>query len=184
MAHMVCPWWLGRLLASPLRKLFQDPKEILTPYVRKEMTVLDVGCGMGFYSLPMAEMVENGGKVVCVDLQEKMISGLIKRASRAGLTERIDARVCAKDHLPLDDLTGKIDFALAFALLHEVPDKDRLLSEIFAAMKKGALLLIAEPSGHVKQREFEEIVQITKSAGFEIIDHPEIRRSRAVLLRR
>ena len=127
MSHGVCPWWLGYLLASPLRRLLQDPVEIVKPYAEEGMTVLDVGCGMGFFSLPLANLVGEKGRVVCIDLQEKMIKGLLTRAKKAGLTDRIDARVCSQSSLGVSDLAGKIDFALAFALVHEVPDKDMFI---------------------------------------------------------
>ena len=99
MSHRVCPWWLGYLLASPLRRLLQDPEEIVSPHVREGMTVLDIGCGMGFFSLPLAELVGETGKVVCIDLQGKMIEGLIKRAVKANLEKRIDARICRQNSL-------------------------------------------------------------------------------------
>ena len=83
MSKRVCPWWLGYLLASPLRRLLQDPDEIVRPYVAEGMIVLDVGSGMGFFSLPLAEMVGEIGKVVAIDLQEEMIKGLVQRAKKA-----------------------------------------------------------------------------------------------------
>lgn len=183
MSHGVCPWWLGYLLASPLRRLLQDPGEILKPYVEEGMTVLDVGCGMGFFSLPLAKLAGEKGRVVCIDLQEKMIKGLLGRAKKAGLTDRIDARVCSQSSLGVSDLAGKIDFALAFALVHEVPDKDTLFSEIHRAMKPAGNFLLAEPSGHVSKSEFESTVSLAQRCGFELINDPEIRRSHAVLLK-
>ena len=184
MSHRVCPWWLGYLLASPLRRLLQDPEAILRPYVREGMGVLDVGCGMGFFSLPLAKLVGATGRVVCVDLQEKMIEGLVRRAEKAGLSGRIDARISDKRSLELSDSTGKIDFVLLFALVHEVPDKERLFSEVYAAMKQTGKLLLAEPTGHVSKTDFEKTVSIAQSAGFEILRDLEIRRSRAVLLQK
>ncbi len=182
MGHRVCPWWLGPLLASPLRRFLQDPELIVGPYVREGMNVLDVGCGMGFFSLPMARMTGETGKVVCVDLQEKMIRGLIKRAKKAGLSGRIDARTAGENSLNLGDVSGRIDFVLLFALVHEVPDKERLFSEVHAAMKQTGKLLLAEPSGHVSKPEFEKTVSIARRAGFEVLKDLEISRSRAVLL--
>ncbi|MDA8240317.1 MAG: methyltransferase domain-containing protein [Nitrospiraceae bacterium] len=183
MSNRVCPWWLGYLLASPVRRLLQDPEEIVGPYVREGVSVLDVGCGMGFFSVPLAKLVGGKGKVVCVDLQEKMIRGLKGRAEKAGVSERIYARVCSQDSLGLSDIAGRIDFAMIFALAHEVPDKKRLFSEILAAMKKTGKLLLAEPRGHVSEADFEKTVSIAQSAGFEVLQDLEIRRSRAVLLR-
>jgi hypothetical protein len=68
MPAKVCPAWLGHFLANPIRKLINPPQTILTPYVRERMTVLDVGCGMGFFNIPLAQMVGTNGKVICVDL--------------------------------------------------------------------------------------------------------------------
>lgn len=183
MSHGVCPWWLGYLLASPLRRLLQDPVEIVRPYAEEGMSVLDVGCGMGFFSLPLAKLVGDKGRVVCIDLQEKMIKGLIARAKKAGLIARIDARVSSQSSLGMSDLAGKIDFALAFALVHEAPDKDMLFSEIHCAMKQGGKLLLAEPRGHVSKQDFERSVSHAKSMGFEVVSDLKIRRSHAVLLR-
>ena len=182
MHNRVCPWWLGYFLASPLRRMLHDPEKILRPYIKEGMNVLDIGCGMGFFSLPTARMVGETGKVVCVDLQEKMIRGLLRRCNKARLAERIDARICRPDTLGLDDITGKIDFALAFALIHEVPDRERLLSEIFSAMKQNGRLLIAEPKGHESRKGFDQTISAAKNAGFRVINDVSIRRSYAVLL--
>ena len=92
MAERVCPWWLGYLLASPIRKILQNPGTILAPYVTPGMCVMDIGCAMGFFSLPLACMVGPRGKVICVDLQEKMIEELETRARKTGLIERIRGR--------------------------------------------------------------------------------------------
>jgi len=182
--HRICPWWLGYFLAGPVRRLFLDPEAMLMPHVTEGMLVLDVGCGMGFFSLPLAKLVGRSGHVICIDLQSKMIGGLMKRAGKSGLSDRIDARVSTQDHLPLDGETGKIDFALAFAVVHEVPDKDRLFAEICNALKRGARLLLAEPGGHVREKEFEETIRIAVNAGFETVDRPTIRGSRTVVLRK
>jgi ubiquinone/menaquinone biosynthesis C-methylase UbiE len=153
----------------------------MRPYVREGMTVLDVGCGMGFFSLPLAKLTGATGKVVCVDLQEKMIKGLLRRAEKAGLSERMDARI-SQNSLNLNDMAGKIDFALLFALVHEVPDKERLFSEVYTTMKRTGILLLAEPTGHVSKSDFEKTVSIAHSTGFEVLQQLEIRRSHAVLL--
>jgi ubiquinone/menaquinone biosynthesis C-methylase UbiE len=181
LSHRVCPWWLGYVLASPLRRLLQDPETIMRAYVKEGMSGLDVGCGMGFFSLPLAELVGATGKVVCVDLQEKMIRGLLRRAEKAGLSGRIDARVADQNSLKLEDLAGEIDFALLFALAHEVPDKERLFSEVYAVMKRTGNLLLAEPAGHVSKKDFEKTVSLAKGVGFELLQQPQIRRSHAVL---
>jgi ubiquinone/menaquinone biosynthesis C-methylase UbiE len=180
----VCPWWLGYVLVNPLRRFFHDPEKILHSYIGEGMTVLDIGCGMGFFSLPMARMVGSAGRVVCIDLQRKMIRGLVRRAEKADLLERIDPRICSVDHLSIEDRNGTVDFALVFASVHEVPNTERLLAEIYAALKQGGQILISEPKGHVTQEEFNRTTDRAQKAGFVIAGHPEIRRSHAVLLRK
>jgi ubiquinone/menaquinone biosynthesis C-methylase UbiE len=178
----VCPVWVGYILASPVRKWFQNPKKLLSPYIEEGMTALDAGCAMGFFSLPMARMVGPNGKVICVDLQEEMIAALEKRARKAGLAERIETRLCDQNSLGLNDLKEVIDFALASAVVHEVPDASEFFSEISAAMKPGGRLLVAEPNGHVEEEDFEVTISAAEQHDFRAIDRPQARRSRVVLL--
>lgn len=184
MAERVCPWWVGYLLASPIRRLLQKPEEILGPYVRDGMTVLDVGCAMGFFTLPMADMVGSKGRVVAVDLQERMIRTLEKRARKAGVLSRIDTRVCSATGLGLEDLKGKVDFAVAFAMVHETPEPRVLFTQIHEALAPGGRLLVAEPSGHVAADAFEATVSLATECGLVEVDRPQIRRSMSVLLER
>ena len=53
MSHRVCPWWMGYLLMCPLRRLGQNPDRMLAPFVATGMTVMEVGPGMGFFTLPL-----------------------------------------------------------------------------------------------------------------------------------
>ena len=94
--HRVCPWWLGHLLASPLRGLFENPKEIVGRHVGEGMTVLEPGPGMGFFTLPLARLVGPTGRVVAVEVQPRMLAGLKKRLAKAGLLERVDARLVSQ----------------------------------------------------------------------------------------
>ena len=182
MAEHVCPVWIGYLLASPVRKLSQNPKKILAPYVEEGMKVLDIGCAMGFFSLPLAQLVGLSGKAICVDVQEKMTESLEKRARKAGLTDRIETRICRDSSLGLGDLKEEIDFALAFAVVHEVPDVGAFFSQICETLKPAGSLLVAEPKGRVSEKDFELTVSVAEQNGFEIIDHPPMGRSRVVLL--
>jgi len=183
MAEHVCPVWIGYLLASPVRKIvWENPNKILKPYVNEAMTVADIGCAMGFFSLPLARMVGTNGKVICVDVQEKMIRPLEKRARKAGLSGRIHTIICNEDSLGLDDFKGKIDFALAIGVVHAVPDSARFFSEVCEAMKPAGKLLVASPRLFVSETDFERTVSIAKSNGFEVTDRPQIKRARTVLL--
>jgi ubiquinone/menaquinone biosynthesis C-methylase UbiE len=184
MSERVCPWWLGYLLASPLRRLLQDPGKILAPYVHEGMTVLEPGPGMGFFTIELARRVGSSGRVIAVDVQPKMIEGLKRRVAKAGVAERVDARVVKPDSLGLDDVAGKVDFTLAFAMVHEMPGSARFFAEAARASKPGATLLLVEPSGHVKTAKFEAELKEALQVGFTVTERPIIRRSHAALLRK
>lgn len=182
--HHICPWWIGYLLASPVRKLFHKPEAIVGSHVEAGMTVVDLGSAMGFFSVPMARRVGPNGRVICLDVQERMFRTLKKRAARAGVSGRIELRLCQGDDLRLDDLAGSVDFALAFAVLHEIPDQAAALGQLHAALAPGRCLLLAEPAGHVTAGAFEASVELARGAGFSAVDRPAIKRSHAALLRR
>ncbi len=182
MVRRVCPWWLGYLLASPLRRLLQDPGAILSPFVFEAMTVLEPGPGMGFFTLELARRVGPKGRVVAVDVQAKMLEVLISRARRAGLADRIIVRQNKGDHLDVEDYAGKVDFALAFAVVHEVAKPDVLFADIHDALKPGGTLLVAEPIGHVKPAEFKTTLRRAEQSGLVLTSQPMIRRSLAAVL--
>lgn len=182
MAQRVCPWWMGFALLLPLRRLVNNPEKILRPYIKEGMRVLEIGPGMGFFSLPLAKMVGLTGKVFCVDLQERMLNNLKRRAQNTNLSAIIEARLCSKYSLGIDDLEGQIDFVLAFAVMHEVPEIEEMLGQINMAMAQGARFLIAEPTIHVKKKDFQEMVSIALKNGFIIKEEPRIKGASSVLL--
>src|SRR5208337_1170594 len=156
MAHQqadhVCPPWIGYfLLANPLRRVLYTAKSLLSPFVTEGMTVLEPGPGMGFFTLSAARLVGPRGRVIAVDIQSKMLEVLRRRAEGAGLLERLDTRLIKDDDLGIEDLEGKVDFVLAFAMVHEVPDAQKFFSGVYDALKHGGRMLFAEPSGHVAE---------------------------------
>lgn len=180
MARYVCPWWaVPFTIDPPFRRLLHDPKKIVGPHVWPGMTVLEVGCGVGYFSIPMAQIVGDSGKVVAIDLQQQMLDMLGRRAEKAGIASRIELHKCDKDRLGVDT---EADFALVFAMLHEVPDQARLLGEIYNCLKPGGKLLLAEPPIHVSVKTFNSEVAVAEKAGFQVVDRPRLRWSKAALL--
>lgn len=180
----VCPWWIGYFLLIPWRRFIHDSKLILSPYVREGMTVLEIGPGMGYFSLTLAQLVGPHGRVICVDVQEKMLEKLKKRAQKAGMLDRITAVRASEQSLLIQEFEGKVDFALAFAVAHEVPDQPKLFEEIHRAIQPGALLLLSEPKGHVTTEAFETTLAIAHGAGFKVESKVQIKQSHSVLLRK
>lgn len=168
MADRVCPPWVGYLLLNPLRKLLENPDKLLGQFVRQGMTVLEPGCGMGYFTLPLARMVGAGGRVVAVEIQPKMLSVLSRRAQKAGLSERIELREGKTDSLCVEDLSAQVDFATALHMVHEVPDQVSFFTEVWNALKSGGKLFVVEPKHHVTQEEIEQSVAVAEKTGFEL----------------
>jgi 2-polyprenyl-3-methyl-5-hydroxy-6-metoxy-1,4-benzoquinol methylase len=163
----VCPAWLGYALLLPIRKLQHNPQKILAPYVKPGMTVMDYGCAMGYFSIPMAQMVGKTGRVYCVDIQHKMLETLIKRAKSAGVGHILKSRLFGTTYNP-NEFQNKLDFALIFAVVHEVTDPQQLFNDLYKMLKSGGCVLFAEPKGHVKDDQFEESLQMAEASGFYV----------------
>ncbi len=184
MAEHICPWWLGRLLANPVRRLWQDPAKILTPYVSEGMTVLEPGPGMGFFTLELARRVGASGRVIAVDTQPQMLKGLRRRTAKAGVAERIDARLVQPESMGLADVAGQVDFTLLFAMVHETGSPRSFFAEVAQAMKPGGRVLFVEPRGHVDTAKFESEIALATDAGLTVTDRPPIRLSHSAVLTR
>jgi ubiquinone/menaquinone biosynthesis C-methylase UbiE len=154
-------------LLSPLRRLFENPDRILGPFVREGMTVLEPGCGMGFFTLPLARLVGPRGRVVAVDIQPKMLSVLKRRAEKSRLLDRIELRLVESSKPGLVDLAGKVDLVAALHMVHEIPDQAAFFSESREVLKPGGRLLIIEPRGHVSTAQFDRTVSLAEKAGFK-----------------
>jgi ubiquinone/menaquinone biosynthesis C-methylase UbiE len=179
----VCPWWLGYFLINPIRKYGQHPVKILSPYVKPGMEVIDYGSAMGYFSIPMAKMAGSTGKVHCIDIQQRMLDKLQKRANNANVQHSIETKLLGANDT-LAEFRNRIDFALLFAVVHEVPDKKNLFTELNTALKAGGKILFAEPSGHITHAGFEAEVAIAESAGFNRSETLSIFRSHAVVLQK
>lgn len=181
MAFKIFSMWIDYIFYKLLRRFHQNPRRILGNYVKPGMTVLDVGCGAGFFSLGMAKMVGPDGKVVSVDLQAEMIESLRQQAAAAGLSERIDARICSDRSLEIDDFTGQIDFALAFYVVHHAADVPELMTEVHRVLKPRGRLLVVEPRHHASADECQVTEAAAQQAGLTIAGHPKLIRDWAVM---
>jgi ubiquinone/menaquinone biosynthesis C-methylase UbiE len=175
----VCPAEHAGWLSTPLRRLVTDPRRILRGLVRPGDTVVDLGCGPGFFTLPLAEMVGETGRVVAVDLQAAMLDRVSARAERQGLLGRIDLHECPADSL---HLATEADFVLAFWMVHEVPDSGRFLAEVRGFLKQKARFLIVEPKGHVDAAAFARTTEMAVGTGMTPLAPPRVAFSRTALL--
>jgi ubiquinone/menaquinone biosynthesis C-methylase UbiE len=184
MSERVCPFWLGYFLLSPFRKLKQNPSEILRPWLRPGMTVLDFGSAMGYFSIPMARMVAPDGRVICLDIQDKMLKVLEKRAKRAGVLSLLDLHVIAQIQPNLSLFYDRIDFVLAFSVMHELPDQDFVFNELNKVLKTAGKLMLSEPADHVSPARFDETLAMAATHNFKQIESLSINTAHAALLQK
>jgi ubiquinone/menaquinone biosynthesis C-methylase UbiE len=182
MAQQVCPWWLGYFLLTPVRRWWQDPAKILREHVASGMTAVEVGPGMGYFTLELARLVGPHGRVIAVDIQPRMLAGLRRRAERAGLTRRIETRQATSSGLGIGDLAGKVGFVLAFAVIHELPDAVSFFAEVAPTLTPAGRVLVAEPRGHISEAAFAVTLEQAAAAGFRVTYRPAIARSHTAVL--
>ena len=174
----VCPWWLCFTFDNQLRKIIHDPVKILSPYVHQGDTAVDIGPGMGYFSIPLAEIVGPSGHVIAIDIQPKMLSALMERAKNKGVAEIIKTHLAGSDSIVFYE---KTDFVLAFWMAHEVPNQQRFFSEIRDLMKPEGTFLLVEPLIHVSKKNFSRAIETAKEVGFAIKESQKIRMSRSAL---
>jgi ubiquinone/menaquinone biosynthesis C-methylase UbiE len=177
----LCPWWLCFTFDNFLRRRFQNPSKIMPAYVKEGWTVLDVGPGMGYFTIPIAKLVGPSGQVIAADLQRHMLDAIYRRAVRAQVQDRIVLHQTKPDEI---GLTASVHFCLAFWMMHEVRDPKRFLNQIISILKPGGTMLVAEPKLHVSKVNFCATLNLAQEVGFQFIEQPKIFLSYAALLKK
>ena len=162
-AGRVCPHQVAFLLDNGIRRLLQPPHRILEPFITPGDTVVDLGCGPGFFTLPLARLTGPEGKVLAVDLQARMLARVRRKAERQGLADRIVCHQCLPDRI---GLSLQADFILAWYMMHETPDPANLLRELRTLLKPDGRLLVVEPKMHVSRARFTALEEDARAAGW------------------
>ena len=177
----ICPVERANGLDNFFRKLVQDPKKILKDYVKEGMTVLDVGCGPGFFSVGIADMVGASGKVIAADLQQGMLDKIKIKIEGTEIEKIIELHKCEEDRI---GISTQVDLILAFYMVHEVPDQDKFFKEMYSILKPDGTFLIVEPAFHVSKKAFEETVNRADAIGFSPVKRPGMILSKVVVLKK
>jgi ubiquinone/menaquinone biosynthesis C-methylase UbiE len=167
-----CPVWLGYLLANPLRRLVESPQKLVLPLVKSGDRVLELGPGLGFFTLSLAGAVGPSGKVVCVDVQPGMLDRLGRRLRKRGLAEHVERRLCSQDDLGLQGEHERCDLALAIHVVHETVLPAATLGALAACLRPGGQLLLVEAPGHVSREVWQAEVSALERAGLVRVPHP------------
>jgi ubiquinone/menaquinone biosynthesis C-methylase UbiE len=180
-SNRVCPVERAGSLDNRIRRWLQNPQKILRPYIEEGMTILDLGCGPGFFSIDMAQMVGKSGRVIASDLQEGMLEKLRDKIQGTELEERITLHKCEENKI---GVTENVDFILAFYMVHEIPNQEEFFNEIGTILRPNGQILIVEPPFHVSKSAFEETIRKARDAGFTDVERPKIFLSKAVILKK
>lgn len=175
----VCPAEFSRSLDNKFRRLFHDPLKIMGAYVTTGMTVVDLGCGPGYFTEVLAALVGEEGIVIAADLQQKMLDKVDEKIRGTKLECRVEKHLCQQERI---GISKKADFVLAFWMVHEVPDQKRMFVELKQLLAPGGRILVIEPRIHVTAREFSNMIIHIESAGLKIIERPRVALSRSLLL--
>ncbi len=177
----VCPVEEAGCLDIGIRRWFQNPRKILAPQVKEGMTVLDFGCGPGFFTIDLARLVGKSGRVIAADLQEGMLDRLRMKIQGTELQDRIYLHKCEANKIGLSE---KVDFVLAFYMLHEVPDQEVFFTEIAEILKIKGRVFIVEPPFHVSKSAFEKTIRKAQNNGFVLTERPKVLLSKTAVLKK
>lgn len=176
----VCPSEFYSTLDIGLRKYIHDADKMFSPYLEAGQSAADIGCGSGFFSVGLAEIVGESGKVVACDIQESGLNMLTRKINGSPLGKTISVHQSTIHSI---GLTTEFDFILNFWMLHEVDDKENFMAEIHAMMKPESFYMIVEPRFHVLRKAFQKEVEIALNSGLKPVDHPKIWMSRSVVFK-
>lgn len=157
------------MLEHPLRRLFQNPRKILAPHLREGLRVLEVGCGPGYFTVPMAQLVGASGSVTAVDLQRGMIELLKAKITGTALESRIRTFCGEVGGL---EASERFDFVFLFYMVHEVPDARGFFREIAARLAPSGTVYVVEPPLHVSRQGFERTLGSAHEAGLTLLSSP------------
>ncbi|MBQ4861090.1 class I SAM-dependent methyltransferase [Pseudoalteromonas sp. MMG013] len=178
-----CPVEKAGSLDTWYRRILQNPEKVIQPYVYAGMQVMDIGCGPGYFTLPLATRVGNSGRVVAVDMQQGMLDIVQQKVQLSNEPRsNIECILCSEDSL---GISGEFDFILAFYMLHEVPDIEGFLSELYALLKSGGGVLIGEPAFFgISFSHFASTITVCEKLGFVVEPVHGIFMTKAIYLKK
>jgi len=156
----------GPAFLDAISRIFDRSLRLVGPHITKGQVVADIGCGWGHFSFALADLVGSEGKIYAVDLANKCIRAIQKKAEKSGY-HNIEARAStAADLSFIPD--GSVGFVFANGLLCSMAiDRSLAVSEMKRILEPTGMAYLSlgfpPPLGYVDQQEWEDIL-----AGFRI----------------
>lgn len=169
-AGHVCSHKFAFFLDNWIRRWIQKPRKLLGEYISPGDTVMDVGCGPGFFTIDMAKLAGPSGRVIAADIQAPMLDRVRRKAARHGVVERISYHLCDANGI---GLTASVDFILAYYMVHETPSAQSFLREAATLLNPQGQLLVVEPKFHVSAKGFQDMVGDGQKVGLRVVDYPQ-----------
>jgi demethylmenaquinone methyltransferase/2-methoxy-6-polyprenyl-1,4-benzoquinol methylase len=131
----------GMMMGSRLRGWLMNPvKTLQGAYIEPGQTILEVGCGTGFFTIPAAELIGDEGCLVAMDLSSGYIEQVSKKVHNADLK---NVRIVKRDALDTGLDTASIDKVLLFGVIpFPLLPLNRLLSEMYRVLKPEGTLAV------------------------------------------
>jgi ubiquinone/menaquinone biosynthesis C-methylase UbiE len=177
----VCSAEHARFLDTALRKLVHNPIKILKPYIQSGMKVADIGCGPGFFTIPIAQLVGDKGSVYAYDLQSEMLDKVSLKIRKNRLEPRVSVHLCETERI---NFVTEVDCVLGFFMVHEVPDIQALMREVYATLVPGGIFIVVEPIFHVSTKQFRRICDQAEKEGFSLAKGPRVLFGRSAVLKK
>ena len=140
MAHKFDPDNRGKLDNKERRKKLPPRQLLENSGLKQGELMVDIGCGIGYFTFPAAKIVGEEGMVYALDTEEVMLKEVEERKSNKGYDNIITVQ---SGEYGLD-LDIKADFILFSNLLHEVEDREKILESYLSLLKKGGRVGIIE----------------------------------------
>lgn len=159
----VFPPSLAFTLLIPLRNVFLSPKKLIKQLEIKENdTILEIGPGPGYFSIPVARHLKNG-KLMLADIQHLMLDIAKKRIQKKKL-KNVKYTILNGTELPFANHT--FDIAFMVTVLGEIEKKDCYIKELKRTIKNNGLLAISELPGDPDHLSKKEIIKLLTKHGF------------------
>lgn len=165
----------ARLESAERLELLPVDRLLTLARVRRGERVLDVGCGTGVMTLPLARAVGGAGRVHAIDLHDEMLEEARRRAAESGLSN-IEFALSEESVFPIAD--GAVDLVFASQILHELHDPPAFLAENRRVLAPGGRLAVFDwekietgigpPLDH--RIDSAEARSWLETAGFDVIE--------------